>query len=264
MNIGIFDSGLGGLVILKSLVTELPDYNYIYLGDTRHMPYGSRDQKAILQFTQAALKTLFAQGCSLVIIACNTSSAKALRKIQREFLPRYYPDRKVLGVIIPTVEAVAEIPKLSRVGILATPSTVQSKTYLKEFKKIKPAVTVTQSAAKDLAAMIETDDQNGIHKQLPQYLRPLLAQRPQAIVLGCTHYPLVKKQITALAGPGIKIICQDEIISHKLKKYLVRHPEINKLLARGHKRRYFATKLTKDFETVSKKLFGRKILIETL
>ncbi len=155
MKIGIFDSGIGGLVIARSLISELPQYDYVYLGDTKRVPYGDRSQKEIYEFTRQGLDFLFAQGCGLAILACNTASAQALRKIQREYLPRKYPDKKVLGVVIPTAEACA---KYKVVGILATSSTVSSKSYVTELKKLNPKINIIQQAAPLLVPLIENNE----------------------------------------------------------------------------------------------------------
>ena len=257
MRIGIFDSGLGGLIIAKSIFKKLPAYDYVYLGDTGHVPYGNRPQAEILNFTQQALRYLFDNDCKLVIIACNTSSAKALRKIQREFLPKYYPDRKVLGVIVPTLESIPKTAK--KIGVIATASTCKSHAYKREFAKINSKAQVFEQAAPKLVPLIEGDRLQNAGIPLEQYLKPLRKKNIDALVLGCTHYPILKKEIKRIMGGKVKVISQDEIVPAKLADYLRRHKEISSQLSKNHKRLFAVTKINKGFEQVAKRLFGIKI-----
>lgn len=262
MNIGIFDSGLGGLVITKSIKKLLPEYNYVYLGDTKRVPYGNRSHSTVYEFTCDALKYLFEkENCSLVIIACNTASARALRKVQQEFLPKYFPDRKVLGVLIPTAE---EVVNFKKVGILATKGTVNSNTFKSEINKLNSRVEVYQNASPMLVPLIEEGEITLVKPFLEKYLKPLLSKKIDALVLGCTHYPILKKEIRALCSLGvggkkstknIKIISQDEIIPKKLKDYLARHKEI-KLSKKGSMKILF-TDITPTVEELSRKWFGK-------
>lgn len=271
--IGIFDSGLGGLIIAKSIFSakggpdsggkNLPSYDYIYLGDTARVPYGNRSQSQILNFTKQALRFLFASDCKLVIIACNTSSAKALREIQREFLPKFYPDRKVLGVIVPTVEVVGQSPgPHHRVGIISTPSTAESHAYKRELLKINKSVKVFEQAAPKLVPLIESNQLNKTAAPLKEYLKPLMAKKIDALVLGCTHYPILKKQIKAGVGKRVKVISQDEIIPNKLSNYLKRHKEISAALSKYHRRTFAVTKINAGFKQVAKRLFGKEIKLK--
>lgn len=253
MNIGIFDSGLGGLVIAKSIKKLLPEYNYVYLGDTKRVPYGNRSHSTVYEFTCEALKYLFEkENCSLVIIACNTASARALRKVQQEFLPKYFPDRKVLGVLIPTAE---EVVNFKKVGILATKGTVNSNTFKSEIEKLNPLVEVYQNASPMLVPLIEEGETTLVKPFLEKYLKPLLSKKIDALVLGCTHYPILKKEIREIVGSKIKIISQDEIIPKKLKDYLARHKEI-KLSKKGSMKILF-TDITPTVEELSRKWFGK-------
>lgn len=253
MNIGIFDSGLGGLVITKSIKKLLPEYNYVYLGDTKRVPYGNRSHSTVYEFTCDALKYLFEkENCSLVIIACNTASARALRKVQQEFLPKYFPDRKVLGVLIPTAE---EVVNFKKVGILATKGTVNSNTFKSEINKLNSRVEVYQNASPMLVPLIEEGEITLAKPFLEKYLKPLLAKKIDALVLGCTHYPILKKEIREIVGSKIKIISQDEIIPKKLKDYLARHKEI-KLSKKGSIKILF-TDITPTVEELSRKWFGK-------
>lgn len=257
MRIGIFDSGLGGLIITRAIIKKLPQYDYVYLGDTKRVPYGNRPQKEILKFTKQALTFLFAQGCRLVIIACNTSSAKALRKIQREFLPKSYPQKKVLGVIVPTAEAVFKSSKT--VGVLSTSSTAKSHAYKRELKKIHPKAKVYEQAALKLVPLIEANRLLQADAVLRQYLKPLLKHNIDSLVLGCTHYPILKSRIKKIAGKKIKIFSQDDIIPGKLENYLKRHPEIEKVIGKHHKRVFEVTGKNTNFDSVAKTLFGKKL-----
>lgn len=254
MKIGVFDSGLGGLTILRSFVRSMPEFDYIYLGDTARVPYGNRSRDAIYQFVREAVDYLFDQDCRLVILACNTASAEALRKIQREYLPRRYPDRRVLGVIIPTAEEVAG-KAVRRVGILATHGTVSAGTYVRELKKIDPHIAVYQQAAPLLVPLIENDAKHFAAPILESYLRPLMRRRVDAIVLGCTHYPMLKREIRAMAK--VPVISQDELIARKLKNYLNRHPEIARTLSKKGTATLFVTDLTDAAQKQTRRWFGK-------
>lgn len=256
MKIGVFDSGLGGLIILNSLLKKLPQYDYVYLGDTKRVPYGSKSQELIYEYTKQSVEYLFKNNCKLVILACNTASSKALRKLQREFLPKYYPDRKILGVIIPTVE-VASNKNSTRVGILATQATVDSKVFVKEFQKFRKGIKVFQEAAPLLVPMIEHDGVKWLEPVLQSYLKNLLKQKVQTIVLGCTHYSLLKTLIRKIVGKNVEVISQDEIIAEKLKLYLNKHIEIESSLSKKSKIDLLVTDLTSYYKDMAKKLLGR-------
>lgn len=259
MKIGIFDSGLGGLVIAKSIIDRLPPYDYLYLGDTARVPYGDRSSKEVYRFTEEAVSYLLQHDCKLVIIACNTASAEALRKIQQEYLPTHFPDRKVLGVIIPTVEeALSE--KRRRIGILATNGTVQSETYVKEIHKIDPLVEVFQLSSPLLVPAIEAGDTKTIEHVLGQYIDNLIKHNVHNIILGCTHYALVKDVARKLAGTT-PIISQDEIIPSKLEQYLKKHTEIENVLLKNFSREYQLTKMTDGFSHFASQLFREPIYL---
>jgi glutamate racemase len=194
MKIGIFDSGLGGLLVLKRIAQELPEYDYIYLGDTARVPYGDKSPEAIYLFTEQAVDWLFNQGCELIIVACNTASAQALRKIQQCFLPGQYDDRRVLGVIIPTVEMIAKAPH-PRIGVLATSATVKSQVYELELKKLLPDAQVFQQAAPMLVPLIEQGELAEAEREALNYIKPLLEQDIQTLILGCTHYELLAPKL---------------------------------------------------------------------
>ena len=254
MKIGIFDSGLGGLVIAKAIRESLPQYDYVYLGDTKRVPYGNRSEETIYEFTKEAVDYLFRkEKCAIIIIACNTISARALRKIQREYLHIHFPERRVLGVLIPAAE---ECMKFDKVGILATRSTVASGAFPKEIgklsKKLNRDISVYQNSAPMLVPLAEEGINEKVGPFIEQYLKPLLNKNINALVLGCTHYPLFKKEIRKHIGLKIKIISQDEIIPKKLQKYLIKHKEIMKQISCNRNLKILVTKKTE----VVKKLTG--------
>ena len=236
MKIGIFDSGVGGLIMTKSFIEGLPEYDYLYLGDTKRVPYGDRSQEAIFQFTKDGVVYLFEKGCQLIILACNTASAEALRRLQQDYLPNKYPDRRILGVLIPAAEAALEgVSMPYKVGVLATVSTVASGAYLRELCKIQSDVEVCQQAAPMLVPLIENNTIEKAEPFLHEYLDPLIKEEIEALILGCTHYSLLKEQIRAIVGDDVKVISQDEIVYSKLANYLVRHPEIESKLGKNGK-----------------------------
>ncbi|MBL8030039.1 MAG: glutamate racemase [Candidatus Doudnabacteria bacterium] len=255
MKIGIFDSGLGGLVILKSVTKLLPQYSYVYLGDTLNLPYGKKSQAEIYNLTKKAVAFLFKHDCKLVIIACNTASAAALRKLQKGWLPKMYPDRRILGVIVPVVEVVST----ERIGVIATKATVLTKTYIKEIKKLNSSAKVFQVAASDLVPLIEANNFKAANEALKKYLTPLINKHVSSLILGCTHYPLLKNEVRRLVGKNVKIISQDQIIPLKLQSYLNKHAEFKDTLLKNHKTEFYVTKLGSSLKIISKSLFGTTI-----
>lgn len=263
--IGIFDSGLGGLVIAKAIFRRLPSYDYIYLGDTKRLPYGNRSADEVYRFTRDSVKFLFDNGCQLVILACNTASALALRKIQKEFLLKHYPDKRVLGVVIPTLEEADKL--VSRVtldtnpiiGIIGTKATVGSHIYKKELLKIDPKAKILEQAAPKLVPMIEANSLQNAQKTLELYLKPLQRQGIEALILGCTHYPILGKQIKSIVGKNVKVVSQADFLPGKLANYLKRHPEIDNKLSKSHRREFLVTSYNKKFDAVAKRLFGKRL-----
>lgn len=256
MKIGIFDSGLGGLIIAKSIIKKMPEYDYVYLGDTKRVPYRNRSHATVFEFTKQAVDYLFRkENCALIIIACNTASARALRRIQKEYLPKNFPDRKVLGVLIPAAE---EAAKFDRVGILATRGTVDSETFVKEIKKLSKKINIFQNSAPMLVPLAEEGEVENAMSFIKKYLKPFSNKKLDALVLGCTHYPIFKTQIRKFLPKNIRIISQDEIIPKKLKNYLQRHPEISKKLSKKHTVKILVTDLTESIKNLSKKWFGNK------
>ncbi len=256
MKIGIFDSGLGGLFTMRRIVSRLPRYDYVYLGDTKRIPYGDRSRETVYRFLEEAVDFLFRRDCGLVVVACNTASAEALRRIQTEYLPRHYPDRKVLGVIIPAAEQAVKNPGAARIGILATRGTVRSGTFAKEVRKLRRGARVFQNAAPLLVPLIERRaPAREIRPALQSYLQPLLRKRIDTLILGCTHYAIIKRQAKAICGPQIRIIAQDEILPAKLAAYLRRHPEVETRLGKGHSRRFLVTDLMDATKILAQKWF---------
>lgn len=252
MKIGIFDSGLGGLIVARAIRKALPEYDYVYLGDTKRLPYGDKTQSKIYQNTIEALEYLFKKDCVLVIVACNTVSSQALRKVQTERLPNSpYSDRKVLGVIRPTVESVG---KLENIGLIGTLRTVDSTAYLQELKKINPKIKLFAKATPKLVSMIESGEYE--EKVLKNYL--LSFKDVDGLILGCTHYGMLKKEIQNILGKKIKIIAQEDLLPGKLKSYLLKHKEIAKKLSKNKKFEILVTKLNERYKKLSYEWFGAK------
>lgn len=259
MRIGVFDSGLGGLSVAEAIIRALPQYDYLYLGDTKRVPYGTRSQETIHQFTSEALTHLFANDCELIIIACNTASAESLRKSQQEYLPAHYPDRRILGVVIPTAEAVFEQANASSVAVLATSSTVESDAYGRELRKQCPKVKVLQKAAPLLVPLIENDGVKYVEPILDDYLAAF--QEPyDALVLGCTHYGLIKEIVRAKVN--VPVITQDEIVPAKVADYLHRHPEIESRLGHTGERIYHVTDITSSYASFAQRVAGRPLNLQ--
>lgn len=243
--VGIFDSGYGGLTVLSKIKALLPDYDYIYLGDNARSPYGNRSFERVYEFTLEAVKWFFNHGCHLVILACNTASAKALRTIQQVDLPKMDPDKRVLGVIRPTAEDVGCISKNGHIGIMGTEGTIQSKSYEIEIAKLHPLTTVIGEACPMWVPLVENReyDKPGADYFIKQHVNRLLRRDPEVdtIILGCTHYPLLMDKIKQYLPKNIKVISQGNVVANSLKDYLKRHPEIDTKCTKGGTVRYFTT-----------------------
>lgn len=243
--IGVFDSGFGGLSILRAIRKELPQHDYIFLGDNARAPYGTRSFQLVYQFTLQAVEYLFSRGCHLVILACNTASAKALRTIQQRDLSRLDPNRRVLGVIRPTVEAIGHITHSRKVGIFGTPGTVQSKSYDIEIAKMHPDVEVYSHACPMWVPLVENRESDGPGADyfVSKDVDALMAQCSDidSIILGCTHYPLLLDKIERYTPPGVSIIEQGPIVAASLKDYLRRHPDMEQRCSRGGTCHYCTT-----------------------
>ncbi len=250
--IGIFDSGYGGLTILTEIRKLLPQYDYIYLGDNARSPYGNRSFEVVYKFTLQAVNKLFELGCPLVILACNTSSAKALRSIQQNDLPQSSdPSRRVLGIIRPTVEAIDSISSTKHVGVLATQGTVSSHSYALELEKLYPNISVEEEACPMWVPLVETgeSDSPGADYFIRKHLDNIIAKDDSidTIILACTHYPLLKPKMKRLLTPSIKLISQGELVAKSLEDYLGRHPEMETRLGRGGKVSYYSTESPSKF-----------------
>lgn len=230
MKIGVFDSGLGGLVITKAFIEALGEYDYVYYGDTANLPYGEKSNEQVLAYTIEAIKFLINQNCGLIIIACNTATSIALRYLQQKFIPAYAPNVKVLGVVIPTVEEALE-NNAKRIGVLATPTTVASHIYQQELLKANPDLEIFEVASPELVPAIENNDFETAHKFVEHYLKQF--DNINSLILGCTHYPLLKDKVRDICKKDIKIVSQDELMGKKLADYLRRHIEIDICLSRN-------------------------------
>lgn len=243
--IGVFDSGYGGLTILKHIRTVLPDYDFLYLGDNARTPYGTRSFEVVYEFTSQAVHELFERGCQLIILACNTASAKALRTIQQIDLPKIDNRKRVLGVIRPTVEALGNLTRTRHTGILATAGTIKSLSYPLEIKKLFPDITVTGEACPMWVPLVENNEAHseGADYFIRRHIDALMERDPEidSIVLGCTHYPLLIDKICKYVPESIQIIIQGKYVATSLADYLTRHPEMDALCTRGGTCRYLTT-----------------------
>jgi glutamate racemase len=258
--IGVFDSGFGGLVVLREFLQLLPDYDYLYLGDNARIPYGTRSDRVVIRFTEQAVDYLFRQGCRLIVLACHTASARALRRIQQVYLQTHFPENRVLGVLIPTVEEALARSRTRRIGVIATEGTVTSRSFELELKKLDPGVEVLQQACPLLVPLIEHGEQDweGTTMILRRYLAPLQG-RVDTLILGCTHYSILKEQIRAVMGNGQELICSGQVTAAKLVDYLQRHPEMETRLARGGTRRFLTTDLTPRFQQLASLFMGQPV-----
>jgi glutamate racemase len=264
--IGIFDSGYGGLTVMKEIVKVLPQYDYIYLGDNARAPYGARSFETVYQYTLEAVEWFFSQGCPLVILACNTASAKALRTIQQQDLPYLASANRVLGVIRPTAEVIGHYTKSGQIGVLGTSGTVNSSSYLMEIAHFFPEVQVFQQACPMWVPLVENReyDTDGADYFVRKCLEELLGQSPgiDAILLACTHYPLLMQKIALFLPPGMKVLAQGEIVASSLADYLQRHPEMETRISRGGgsgSRLFYTTDSTEDFDNHASIFFGQEL-----
>jgi glutamate racemase len=266
--IGIFDSGYGGLTVFRSIREALPQYDYLYLGDNARAPYGNRSFETVYQYTRECVQWFFDQGCPLVILACNTASAKALRSIQQRWLPHYAPDKRVLGVIRPTAEVVGQYTKTGVVGVMGTAGTVASESYPIEISKFFPQVKVYQQACPLLVPLVENGeyDSPGADFFVKKYTDALLAQSEavDTVLLACTHYPLLEKKIRACLPSHIRLIAQGEIVARSLEDYLRRHPEMETRITKNGEMRFFTTDDPADFERHAAVFFGAPVQAEHL
>lgn len=261
--IGVFDSGYGGLTVLKEIVQKLPNYNYLYLGDNARAPYGPRSFDTVYNYTLQCVNWFFAQGCSLVILACNTASAKALRTIQQNDLPNINAIKRVLGVIRPTTEIIGNYTKTNSVGILGTTGTVQSLSYPIEIEKFYPQIQVFQEACPMWVPLVENNeyDNPGADYFVEHHLNNLLQKDASidTILLACTHYPLLINKIKSFTPKGITILSQGEIVANSLVDYLHRHPSLEDCCEKGNNISFHTTDSTEDFDSKATIFFGKPV-----
>jgi glutamate racemase len=260
--IGVFDSGYGGLTILKGIRQLMPEYDYIYLGDNARTPYGTRSFEIVYEFTLQAVKKMFELGCQLVILGCNTASAKALRSIQQINLPQLDPSRRVLGVIRPTVECIGELTKTNHVGILGTVGTIKSASYPIEIHKIWPDVQVTGQACPMWVPLVEYNEftTEGADYFIQKDIEELLQQDPQidTIILGCTHYPLLLEKIRKYTPSHIQLISQGDYVAKSLQNYMERHPEMDARCTKQGLCRFLTTESVEKFEESAAIFLGQE------
>ena len=266
--IGIFDSGYGGLTIFREIHRSLPEYDYLYLGDNARAPYGVRSMETVYKFTLEAVEALFSRGCNLVILACNTASAKALRSIQQNDLPHIWKRdgntlKRVLGIIIPSVEILGSVSRNGHVGILATQGTVGSRSYQIETAKIHPEVTITAEACPMWVPLVEYGEASseGADFFIRRHIDSLISRDPDidTLLLGCTHYPLLIDKINKYAPQGVKIVSQGDIVAESLKKYLARHPDLDRECSKGGSVRFLTTESSEKFAEAATTFLGKPV-----
>jgi glutamate racemase len=261
--IGVFDSGYGGLTVLKEIVQLLPQYDYLYLGDNARAPYGTRSFETVYHYTLECVQWFFKQGCPLVILACNTASAKALRTIQQNDLAKMDPGKRVLGVIRPTTELIGSLSKSKQVGILGTNGTVQSNSYPIEINKFYPEITVHQHACPMWVPLVENNEYNssGADYFIKKDLDILLSQSAaiDTILLACTHYPLLMQKIQQFTPPGVTLLSQGKIVADSLGEYLDRHPAMKENCSQNGQVSFFTTDSTEDFDNHAANFYGKPV-----
>lgn len=267
--IGVFDSGYGGLTILEKIRGLMPEYDYIYLGDSARCPYGTRSFEVVYEFTLQAVSKLFELGCPLVILACNTASAKALRTIQQINLPVMDSTRRVLGIIRPTAECIGEMTRSRHVGIMATAGTIKSESYPLEIHKLWPDIVVTGEACPLWVPLVENNEyrSEGADYFVRQHIDRLLDKDPliDTLILGCTHYPLLMDKIRKYTPSHIRIIAQGEYVAQSLRDYLNRHPDMDARCEKGGKCRFLTTESESKFEESASIFLGRQdIKVESI
>jgi len=261
--IGVFDSGFGGLTVLREFVDRLPAYDYFYLGDNARTPYGTRSFETVYQYTLECVKWMLNQNCPLIILACNTASAKALRSIQQNDLEKLSSTARVLGVIRPTTEIIGNYTSTNQIGILATTGTVQSGSYLIEIEKFFPHIKVVQEACPMWVPLIENGEHTGEGADyfIEKHIKSILESNPEVdtLLLACTHYPLLKKKIQKHLPSSVKLISQGEIVAKSLEEYFKKHPEMDTLISKNKQRLFFTTDSSEDFNKKAGNFFGESL-----
>ena len=266
--IGVFDSGYGGLTILHGIRQQLPQYDYLYLGDNARAPYGPRSFDVVYEFTRQAVERLFEMGCHLVILGCNTASAKALRTIQQVDLPKWDPNRRVLGIIRPTAEVIGHLTESHHVGVLATEGTIKSESYNLEIQKLYPDIQVTGVACPFWVPLVEYNeaDSPGADYFVKKRIDQIMQKDPQidALILGCTHYPLLMPKILKYLPEGVHIVSQGDYVAKSLKDYLERHPKIEAKCSKGGQSRYLTTENPEKFKESAQLFLHTDIQVENI
>ena len=261
--IGVFDSGYGGLTVLREFVNQLPGYDYLYLGDNARSPYGTRSFQTVYRYTLQCVEWLLKQNCPLIILACNTASAKALRTIQQKDLQKLHPTARILGVIRPTTETIGTHSHTNSIGILATNGTVQSDSYKIEIEKFFPDVRIEQEACPMWVPLVENNEHQtqGADYFVQKHINNILSRNKNidTILLACTHYPLLKEKIEKYLPSHVKLLSQGEIVTHSLKDYLQRHPEIEEKISKTAQRIFYTTDSAEDFTNKASIFFGETI-----
>jgi len=276
--IGIFDSGFGGLLVFKGIYKLLPQYDYMYLGDSARAPYGNLSQEVIYQFTEESVDFLFRQGCEMIIIACGTASSEALKKIQQQYLPQHYPDRRVLGIIRPLAEESVKLSGSGKIGVVGTQSTIKSGAYRREINKVMTEMRITplsppcqgeklevyQQACPLLVPLVEEGLCDAFETEiiLEKYLSQLREQKIDNLILGCTHYPVLFKKFQKIMGKNCNVLNSGEIVAASLQDYLIRHPEIEVELGKKQLINFYTTDDTDKFSGLGSKYFGGQFVSE--
>ena len=266
--IGVFDSGYGGLTILHGIRQLLPQYDYLYLGDNARAPYGPRSFDVVYEFTRQAVQKLFEMGCHLIILGCNTASAKALRTIQQHDLPQWDPERRVLGIIRPTAEVIGDLTKSRHVGVLATEGTIKSESYNLEIQKLYPDITVTGVACPFWVPLVEYNeaDSPGADYFVKKRIDQIMALDPQidALILGCTHYPILLPKIQKYLPQGVTVVSQGEYVASSLKDYLERHPLIERKCSQNATTRYLTTENPAKFKEQAQLFLKESVEVDNI
>ncbi|RYY70867.1 MAG: glutamate racemase [Chitinophagaceae bacterium] len=261
--IGVFDSGYGGLTVLKEITSQLPQYDYLYMGDNARAPYGPRSFEQVYQYTLQAVKWFFDQGCPLVILACNTASAKALRTIQQNDLEKLDPAKRLLGVIRPTAEVIGNYSTTGHVGVLGTRGTITSESYVLEIEKFFPEIKVSQEACPMWVPLIESNEHGkpGADYFVKQHIHNLMAKDTEidTILLGCTHYPLLMKKLNWFVPTGVRVVEQGKIVASSLVNYLQRHPEMAEKCSKSAGIEFYTTGEQGDFDEHAANFFGQPV-----
>ncbi len=264
MKLGIFDSGLGGLVIAKSIRAHFPNIDLVYFGDTLNVPYGNKSRDTIYGYSKRAVEFLFEQDCALIITACNTVSASALRQLQQIYLPNSaYADRRILGVVVPTLETALDAG-YKRLGVIGTSYTISSNVYPDELKKLDPDIDILQQKTPLLVPMIENEGLTWVEPILKHYLEPIIAHKAECLILGCTHYPYLRPQISGILGAEFPILAQDDIIPAKLDDYLNRHRDIKDKITFHGNADFLISDVTDSYINAAQDMYDEAIHVEAV